>query len=112
MKTSVLFENEFCIILNADSRFLRVDKILLTCMYVNSYFDGDNKLVNMQYMPKIHYRHAELSTLKFKTICGLVVNIPLFSLFFDPQISASKSIENVTCKKCTRLYAAHQEKVK
>ena len=47
MKTTVLFENEFCIVLNVDSKFLRVDKILLTCMCADNYFNKAGEMVKL-----------------------------------------------------------------
>ena len=55
-------------------------------------------------MGKIHYKEKEISTLEYKTSCGIKVTIPLYSFYYQPEIKSSINIENVTCKKCIKLY--------
>lgn len=44
----VLFESEFCKIIDVDGIWIRVDKILKTVMVVKSYFDQSGKLIKQQ----------------------------------------------------------------
>lgn len=41
----ILFENDYCKIVQIDNIWIRIDKILKTVMIIKSYFDNSGKLI-------------------------------------------------------------------